>query len=130
MLSDVDPIERSAVAESKDWETLEEIIEKPLRAAMHDLWEKGIKTWQCSANRKDISKGIVFFEIRADKEFLSQENYDIAMANQGEEIKRGEFSFFRFSKPISGNVELATIVTWSRSVSNMFQSQKLQKVLL
>ena len=56
-------------------EEIKELVEEPLVKACEMFWDKNIKTYESSANTKNIKVGICY--IKLDYESLSEENKNI-----------------------------------------------------
>ncbi|MEI8270689.1 MAG: hypothetical protein WCG45_04935 [bacterium] len=118
----ISAIEKSRGISITKKEQIKELVEQPLVKACEIFWDKNIKTYESSANNKNIKEG--FCWVRIDFNALSEENKNIGMQiGEQQENNLGE-NTLEIKIPIT---EVATIDEISNSaieIANKFQKQK------
>jgi len=120
-LNEISPIQESRGINIIKREQIKDIVEKPLVEACEVFWDKNIKTYESSANSKDIKDGYGYIAIDFDS--LSEENKKIAK-QYGEVHHDMNVNILRIKIPVT---ELATIDEISNKavgIANEFQEQK------
>lgn len=118
-LHDVSPIEEGSL-QPQSREDLSRLVEEPLVDACKILFDKGIRTWMSSANKKDITSGEVYIIIYADN--LTPHNMEVAMRH-GKESNYRNNSYIKIAMPVSTNTTVQEISEYMTKIAAEFEAQ-------
>lgn len=99
---------------------IKELVEEPLVKACEIFWDKNIKTYDSSANAKDIKSGVC--HIRLDYESLSEENREVAR-EYGEPYSSVGYWVTDINIPAEENITVKEIENKSVEIANEFYKQ-------
>ncbi len=119
-LNEVFPVRKSLGLLITKKEQIQEIVELPLIKACEEFWDKNIRTYDSSANSKDIEAGHCY--IRLDFDSLSEENKRIA-EQYGEPYEDVKIRLIQLNFPVTENETVESLATKVVVIADTFEKQ-------